>query len=147
MKRLWPRLALILTAFLCLGTAGYAGRAWWAKENARDCYRSNRSIAHPIPMDLVVSWKLAPWVGDMGDPGALSFAGGDFGPSFPTHACGLWSIRHPFRKYWFPRRTYYELLKIVTGLDLGNNPATWEAWFKTHPNLVWDVKRKRLVTP
>lgn len=33
----------------------------------------------------------------------------------------------------------------MTRLDLGNAPDAWEAWFRAHPNLVWDEKQKRLV--
>jgi hypothetical protein len=35
----------------------------------------------------------------------------------------------------------------ITGQDLGNNPDAWDAWFKAHPNLVWDEQQKRLVEP
>ena len=36
-------------------------------------------------------------------------------------------------------------MAILTGQNLGNDPSAWEAWFKAHPNLVWDPKQKRLV--
>ena len=40
---------------------------------------------------------------------------------------------------------FREALIMRAGFDLGDDPDTWETWFQTHPNLVWDEKRKRLV--
>ncbi|GEM_PF-5680581 len=45
------------------------------------------------------------------------------------------------------RRMRYELAKTCTGLDLGNNPDAWEAWFRVHPDLIWDAGQKRLLDP
>ncbi len=36
---------------------------------------------------------------------------------------------------------------LLTGKDLGNDPALWEEWFKSHPNLIWDAQQRRLVEP
>jgi hypothetical protein len=66
----------------------------------------------------LAAWKLTPWHGDF------------YGRNL---------------KRWKPRRTYFEFFRRITAADLPNTPSAWEAWFKAHPNLVWDEKLKRLV--
>ena len=58
---------------------------------------------------------------------------------------GWIEARDPNRKEWHPKRFYYEFFVLLTGQHLGNDPDAWEAWFKAHPNLIWDEKQKRLV--
>ncbi len=50
-----------------------------------------------------------------------------------------------YAPYWIPRRMLYEFCKLMTLQDLGNDPNAWEAWFKAHPDLVWDEKLECLV--
>ncbi len=35
-------------------------------------------------------------------------------------------------------------MKLISGVDVGNDPGAWEAWFKAHPHLVWDEQKGRL---
>ena len=63
-------------------------------------------------------------------------------PREPSHDCSRLAVNRIGMK-----RTYYELFKSMATQEMGNDPDVWEAWFKTHPNLVWDDKQKRLVEP
>ena len=107
-------------------------QVWWAKRWVE--VHLNHQAQFLLTRDLLVKdgaqryldeWKKAPWYGHWG--------------------VYLWSLS--VRGSWRPRRVYYEYLKYRSGLDLGNDPSAWEAWFKAHPNLVWDPKLKRLVEP
>ena len=110
-------LLLFLLALLALG--GYAGQAWWAKRVAWMAQQALEASSARAPRDyrfVVATWRQAPWYGE-------------------------WDPRYG----WIPRRARYEFARLVTGRDLGDDPDAWEAWFREHPNLVWDAKGKRLV--
>ena len=129
------RSLVVLTALLCLGTAGYAGQAWWARRQAHDLvdgYEGPGWLCIALEMtapggrrdaysavwfgNRIAEWRSKPWYGTW-----RQFFG------------------------WCPRRTFYEALRLLTAQDFGNDPDAWEAWFKAHPDLVWDDKLKRLV--
>ena len=127
------RVLVVLTVLLCLGMGGYAGQVWWAKriaervfqEEARHPFRPFLDYSHDpkfVRCNRVwFQWDEAPWYGMYVEDKIY------------------------FKDGWVPRRTFYELLKLLTGEDLGNDPSVWEAWFRAHPDLVWDEKLKRLV--
>ena len=131
--RLLASSGVVLTALLCLGLAGYAGQVWWARRLVLQDARYSgpgRPDSHgrhissgPQVHYFIDSWRGTPWYGIL----VVS------GTGFPR------AIR------WFPRRIWFERLKLFTGQSLPEDPDAWEAWFKAHPNLVWDEKRKRLV--
>ncbi len=116
------RLGVVLTALLCFGMAGYAGQIWWAKRVISPFVKGfagkTPDQKSAVLQKVPFEWRSHPWHGSW-KPG--------FG--------------------WLPRRIYYEYLKQTTGLDLGNSPDAWEAWFKAHPNLIWDERLRRLVEP
>ena len=129
MKARWlPRVLVGLTTMLCLGTAGYFGPTWWARRVAGKMYSTDLALAlsrnavkgneRAAFQIFLLGWREDPWCGYPA-PGII----------------------------WYPRRTRYELAKLATGLDLGNDPDAWMAWFKAHPNLIWDYHLKRLVEP
>jgi len=120
------RFRIVLAALLCLGVAAYAGQMWQAKRVAsiraalwgmQIPLTRYRSDAEKFG-ELLREWRRSSW-----------------------H--GKW-FRGSGKLRWIPRRTHYEEMKLITGQDLGNDPAAWESWFKTHPNLVWDERQKRL---
>ena len=128
------RSLVILTALVCLGTAGYAGQVWWARTVVEEYYpvfnywtptMSGAVVAGaPEARDIALTfWKGAPWYGER-----------------------VWFYRPKRMRWtWIPRRYYREFLVLLTGQDSGGDPGAWEAWFKAHPNLVWDPKLNRLV--
>jgi hypothetical protein len=129
-------LAVLLTAFLCLGTVGYAGQIWWARRLV---------LKYPIP------FPMSCWGGREKDEVAV-LSSINLWRSTPWW--GVWTCDNndevfaKRRTYvWVPRRFYLERLKSVSPEDVGDNPSAWEAWFKAHPNLIWDEKQKRLVEP
>ncbi len=135
------RSLVVLTALLCLGVVGYFGQVWWASHLASKRYPIfhfeivtagittggetvlGLGFSDPKPDAILAShlrmWRRTPWYGSYEPLG--------------TGIC------------WIPPGYYLDMLKRVTGQDLPNNPDVWEAWFNTHPNLVWDEKLKRLV--
>ena len=131
MKSRLARVGVVMTALLCLGVAGYAGQVWWAKRVAMErmsstAYDDIAGLGQPAPVAisrqkrseasrLLASWSDSSWHGDWKEGG------------------------------WWPRQGYYERLRIITGLDLPNDRSAWEAWFKAHPDLVWDDNLKQLV--
>ncbi len=127
MKRLLVRGGVLLTALLCLGTAGYAGQVWWARRVAHTGFMMelNPWRAPQLPpgvcwqevwlVHVLHSWREAPWYGQ---------------------GC---------KGVWIPRRAYYELLRDDCGIDPGNTPSAWDAWLDAHPDRVWDENRKRLM--
>ena len=141
MRRWLVRTGVVLTALLCLGTAGYIGQVWWARKVAATWLPGGQdplivyyqtgpmvqqaSLAWETPQSRRVClewWRLTPWYGKYGD-----------------------IIKGPLKPRWFPRRTYRDYLALMVGWDLGDDPAAWEAWFRAHLNLVWDKQRKHLV--
>ena len=142
-SRWFVRALVVLTVLLCLGTAGYMGQVWWAKRVAEDncllksfflygkflgrCPPPFWERGDKAPSYYFEWWRSDPWYGSW--------------ETTSTTKNGVPVIQ----RHWIPRRTHYEVLKNETGLDFGNDPDAWEAWFKAHPNLVWDDKRKRLV--
>lgn len=131
MKPRWRvRSLVVLTALLCLGLAGYAGQIQVSKRLGRRMHREagahGAGSVKPIIEQTLWEWQHTGWSGRAD-------------PLFGGHWYDVSGIA------WLPRRTYYEFLKLYTGEDLGNDPDAWEAWFKAHPNLVWDEKQKRLV--
>ncbi len=125
MKPWMIRTSVVLTALLCLGTAGYAGQVWRARKMAdriATVTALSQSFDTPIQIngiEIVNAWRDTPWYSNSWN--------GTMG--------------------WCPRRTYFEYLRLLTGLNLPNNPDIWEAYFKAHPNLVWDDRLHRLVDP
>ena len=161
-SRWFPRALVVLTVLVCLGVGGYAGQVWWARRMAEDIITTTFSIpgfnlVQPgldldWPHSLKKEWGDVPWYGRFGC----------FGVNFHTiqkkaimgrPASGVIGTTHssPYIHLnswvWHPRRTYFEVLKLMTGESLPNDPSAWETWFETHPDLVWDEKRKRLVEP
>ena len=121
MKSRWlPRSLVILTAIFCLGVGGYAGQAWLSRMEAKVDRNFRTFGGYPDrkeALDALRSWRATPWYGE-------------------------WIGESPF---WYPRGHHVEYLRLVIGGDLGNDPDAWEAWFRAHPNLLWDEKRERLV--
>ena len=124
MKRLAVRLSVVLTALLCLGVFGYAGQVWWAKRTSSlilikirepAIHSKGPYVTRFVDDDYVSRWKDCPWYGQ-------------------------WH-----RGAWLPRRAYYEKAMTLTGQSLPNSPIVWQAWFKAHPDLVWDRQQMRLV--
>ena len=119
-EKVGVRVAVALTGLLCLWTAGYAGHVWWARRIAEDDdYRYQVGIRiHWGDYEYFIDrWRTCPWYG----------------------------CDSEYQVGWITRRVYFESLKSVTRQDFPNNPDVWEAWFKVHPNLHWDDKRKGLV--
>ena len=135
------RALVLLTALLCLGVAGYGGQVWWAK---RVAVRIAQEYFGPVNVDmdrsinflsywdreqakkLIKDWRQTPWYGKQFTLG--------------LHYC--------FAKYpvvWVTPRVYAEVARVSTNQVLPNDPSAWEAWFKAHPNLIWDEKLNRLV--
>ena len=127
-----PRTRRILIAVLCLEVlayGGWLGQVWWARrlvdETLEGPFNNFRFLffeshikggaSNDTELMFVQYWKETPCFGSWGG------------------------------SRWLPRRFYFEFFRRVTCLDLPNEPSAWEAWFKAHPNLVWDEKRKRLV--
>ena len=130
-----PRALVAGTVLVCLGVGGYAGQVWWARRLADEIARSADLDRHH------------PWM----EEGLPDIAGPRFAPDKARLILAEWR-NCPWHGWWFclehfwiPRRYSYERLKVLAGQDLGNDPDAWEAWFKAHPDLVWDGKRKRLV--
>ena len=131
------RLVVVLTLLVCLGTGGYAGQAWWANRLAlrawSDAAEFDGSFCRLTELDNrleeVDNWRHEPWYGWV--------------------QWGIADMENPLEKVyrWWPRRSHYELLKSLTCHDFGNDPDAWEAWFRAHPKLVWDERRKCLVEP
>ena len=123
----WIARGLVVgTILVVLGVGGYVGQVWWAKRislNPKGMINPEALGMSPSNsfLHMVNYWKQMPWYGDV----------------------------EPFSKTamfaWVPRRECYETMKRVTGLDLGNDPSSWEEWLKAHPNLVWHRKQKCLV--
>ena len=134
------RTGVVLTALLCLGMAGYLGQTWRARRLAT---LWAETYSHVAPQGMrqanasswLYDWNNTPWYGKWGGAPLLIDIGDDTPHQF---------IMYTGKRRWIPRRTYYELLMLVTGQDLGNDPSPWESWFKAHPNLVWNEKLKRL---
>ena len=126
-----------LTMGLCLGLTGYIGQVHWARQVGSDegfeCHTDQGELVIDwcgmgTPIEYFLSaWRNCPWYGHR----RVDHEGPTEGQSEAF--------------YWIPRRAYYECLVKMTGLTLSNDPATWEAWFKAHPSLVWDEKQKRLM--
>ena len=120
------RSLVILTALLCII---YVGQVWLAKRVAKGMYQdactwqASGQNCPEIP-DVLDEWRSTPWSGKS--------------PMITMH----W---YSYAAFPMPRRTFYDFLCLYTGLDFGNDPSAWEAWFKTHPNPMWDDKRKKLV--
>ncbi len=133
MKSRWlVRSLVILAALLCLGMAGYAGQVWWARRIANSTYGAICAFdemshgASPYCMgsqEFFTAWRACPWWGYLGENPRTG------------------SPR------WHPQRAFLEHLRSISGVNLPNAPDAWEAWFKAHPELVWDDKLKRLVDP
>ena len=127
------RSLVVLTTLLCLGTAGYAGQVLWAKRVAAEPWIVTGTTPYGLERtraDTALMWE-----------------------SDPTRA-GLirtWRSLPPWGAWWdgrwYPRRAYYEALKRWTGQSLPNDPSVWEAWFRDHPDLVWDDEQKQLTGP
>ena len=128
MIRWMPRALVALTILLCLGVGGYAGQVWWARRvvSGKNLYEMDSVL------DDVDLRSLAP------DSGYLK------GIYEGWIECP-WSGRRNRDGVWIPKRAFYEGMSQLTGQILPNDPSAWEAWFKAHPNLVWDDKQKRLV--
>jgi len=133
-KRWSVRLAVVLTALLCLGVAGYVGQTRRGERIASlfvDTYGAypptwNRNACpEPSVSDVVWRWRRCPWYGE----------------------CVNVPLQSGTNYTWVPRSAYLAYAVKITGLDLGNDPSAWEVWFQTHPNLVWDERLKRLVEP
>ncbi len=130
MKPWLARSLLALTSLLVMGVAGCAGQVWWSKRVANSAYGGicafdeNSYGASPYCMGsegFFAAWRGCPWWGSLGEN---------------PRAGGL---------RWHPRRIYLEHVRHISGLDLPNDPDACEAWFRLHPDLVWDEKQKRLV--
>jgi len=117
---------VIGTALLCLGVAGYAGQVWQAKRIASEWRSSQYYRTNPREAlkSHILWWPKTPFYGEWGD---------------------LWETLHGLHHFWMPRRTHYEILKLLAEEDLGNDPSAWEVYLKDHPDLVWDDQLKRLV--
>ena len=156
-----------------MGVGGYVGQAWWAKSMAKDYrgtafvhldsgaygYRPDDTRArgspllsledqddyvaadgihpadlgqhnHRLLLSMMTDWETCPWYGRQ---------------VFNDVSDERWKTWLAMPRW--PRSAYYELAKLLTGQDLPNDPDAWKAWFKAHPNLVWDNKQKRLVEP
>ena len=126
----WISRSLVALTILMVLGGGYVGQVWWAKQWAERMAHRHASLHmyfDPEDADLLVyRMKRTPWYGQI-DQG--------------------WTQREGAWKVWVPRRTYFEYARIAVGQNLGSDPAAWEAWFKAHPDLVWDSKQKRLVDP
>ena len=143
MKSRWiPHILIVSTALICLGIGGYAGQVWWAKRLASELsapWQNGGDISHHCGDGTYFrTWRTCPqwgmwttWFYYQSE----SPADGDFS----SDARGM-----AYDYCWVPRRTYYELLLNTVDADLGNDPDIWEVWFKRHPNLIWDEKRRQL---
>ena len=138
MKSRWlVRSMVVLTALLCLGTAGYCGQVWYAKRLAREALRyslwrisglpPDRGKAEQFVGDTLAQWRDTPWYGWLFSEGKWCFGVDD--------------------ALWIPKRAYYEEFKLVSGDDVGNDPSAWETWFRAKPALLFDMERNRLVQP
>ena len=126
MKRHLTWTLVLLTALLCLGTTGYAEQTRRAKETAASLspwwQNGRRNVVYgaaPLVRPIgafLAEWRRCPWYG--------------------TGMDGRWMLK----------RTYREILVRLTGLDLGDDPAIWSAWFDAQPVLMWDDRAGRLVT-
>ena len=135
MKSRWlVRSLVILTALLCLGTAGYAGQVWWARQNV---LHEIVNMNFKMNAEEEANWDGSVEAQQQATARVLSLEI-QFWQECPFY--GRW-----YGSQWYPRRTHFEVLRCITGLDLPNDPSAWESWFKAHPNLVWEEKRKRLV--
>ena len=133
------KVLVIGTALLCLGVGGYAGQVWWAKETASrpgpilpvaqfswfqalETRQTQGRTVQGYPHRYVSAvaelehWQDCPWFGEIVRDAFLI----DEGP------------------YWRPKRAGYEILKSMTGEALPDDPAIWEAWFKSHPDWGWE---------
>lgn len=129
-------LLIVVLSLELFGYAGYLGQVWWARQIALKYWMSwlkehddhpEWKRAQPIDQELLEIWipdKISEWT------------------STPWYGSKLHS-EHWYE--WHPRRYSYELLKLWVDKDLGNNPTSWEKWFKAHPALVWDKKKNQLV--
>ena len=129
MRSRWlPRVLVALTVLVCLGAVGYAGQILLARRcavSALDGYVKNalengRWTGQQYGLECIRGWRLTPpW--------------------------GQWLGRQNPSLVWCPHRTVHELLTLMTGQALPNDPDAWEAWFQAHPDLAWDKEHKRLV--
>lgn len=130
MRKWTPRFLVLLCALLALGTATYFWQASMAKKVGHEMYldwsangprakqMSKDGLPYVVIGDQLAQWRLYPW---FGIPGA--------------------DTKH----LWIPKRSFHVFFMKMTGKTLPNDPDAWEAWFKAHPDLIWDEKRKRLV--
>ena len=153
------RFLVVLTVLLCLGTGSCVWEARCAERIASRLVEQveNRQKAMAgtpsgdfdwsagfwsdvVWEDYLQHWRLEPWYGRRGDQ-----------LFFKCHREQGYEMRGELMSVsmdgvgWVPRRSYPALLRKVTGADLPNDPAAWEAWFQAHPRLVWDPKQRRLV--
>lgn len=123
-------LSLVILTVLCLGMGGYVFQAFRAGRIAQERYQ--RLISPPYINQfncsilgcgaLLRTWTECPWYGRR-----------------PEKWDSDW------KHYgWIPRRTYYELLKLMTQKDLGDSPAAWDVYFRAHPNQIWDGRMLRM---
>ncbi len=117
---------VILTALLCLGVAGYAGQVWWARRMAGHCRLIYSEYGHA--MDIAGRWYWIPRAGGCYEDGKpFNHPGyGGYWKTIPSY--GLF-----YGGSWFPRRTFYEAIKLNTTIDLGNDPDAWQAHLGAHP--------------
>ncbi len=129
------RLAVFVTGLLLLCVGVYFGQVWWARHLAKEV-ASRPWIVRGFSKHVsgeIWRWRETPWYGELNlSPGMLL--------ALHKRRTSLWTL-------WYPRRCQGEFFALMTGQDLPCDPDAWEAWFKAHPNLVWDPKQERMVEP
>jgi hypothetical protein len=125
---------VVLTALLCLGTAGYVGQVWWAKHLAQRLFFYSGKYRGPMILtsDGGIHREL------------LQARLSDWRNAHDSNLVGdeITMIEAP---RWLTSKVWHQYFMEVTGQALPNAPDAWEAWFKAHPNLIWDEKRKLLL--
>ena len=133
MRKQAVRACVVLVALGCLLLTGHAGLSWWARRVALEhreegfvpttcsAYLSRTGWQHQTQLKIALAeWRAIPWYGATFKWRDLSSSG---------QYSSYWR--------WVPARAHYEMLKLITGQDLGNDPSAWEAWSGLHPDLVW----------
>lgn len=149
--KVWlPRTLVLLSALLVLGTAAQALQVQHARRAADRVaawctLMQRRHVEAPgfwtRDVDwarcIRMEWREVPWYGRRRSAIYVWFKNG----SSSSWGEGLSNDQ----ACWHPKRSYYEILLRQTGLGLPNDPDAWEAWFRAHPDAVWDEASRRLV--
>lgn len=139
---------MIVTALTCLGVGGFVGAdALWARRLARSARWGWYTNQQVTTLEFSHRYFAVEDRGedDAGSPGRPERYGGYL---FREWQRWPWYGRFETNddmgetEYcWLPRSVFLEALKQASGMDLGKDPSTWEAWFKAHPRRVWNPER------